>query len=120
MGHLSLITGYFSFGKHCKGQGKAWLTYAELQPQASMWVIYHYKEQNLAVMGTLLSLPLGCYAEALLQCVLFQHVLEVTVEDHLVDSCLSSPTVEKRQVPLGKQPSFELWSWYFFLLTLHS
>lgn len=30
-----------------------------------------------------------------------QHVLEITVEDHLVDSCLSSPTVEKRQMPLG-------------------
>lgn len=37
----SLITDYCSSGKHCKGHGKAWLTCAEPQPQASMWVIYY-------------------------------------------------------------------------------
>lgn len=60
MGQLSLIVDHCSSGKHCKGQGKAWLTCVEPQPQASMWVIYYYKEQNLAVTGTPLSLPLGC------------------------------------------------------------
>lgn len=36
----SLITDYCSSGKHCKGQGKAWLTCAKPQPQASMWVMH--------------------------------------------------------------------------------